>query len=117
MTIPGAAHQLGTANLIVECYDNATPANRVEPSAISVDPSSYDVAIVFATSRSGRCVINGYTGGAVPGGGSVGSVFGRTGDVVAVNGDYQFSQIAGAVADSQIAGGVNASKIGAGTVT
>jgi hypothetical protein len=108
---------LGTANLIVECYDNSTPAKRVEPSAISVDPGSYDVVIVFATSRSGNCVINGYTGGAVPGGGSVGSVFGRTGDVVAVNGDYQFSQIAGTAADSQIAGGINASKIGAGTVS
>jgi hypothetical protein len=44
-------------------------------------------------------------------------VFGRTGDVVAVNGDYNFLQIAGTVTDSQIAGGVNASKIGAGTVT
>ena len=120
VTIPGSVHQLGTANLIVECYDNATPANRVEPSAITVDPSSYDVVIVFAISRSGSCVINGYGGGGVSGGvsggGSVGSVFGRTGDVVATNGDYSFSQIAGSVTDSQIAGEVNASKIGAGTV-
>ena len=116
VTIPGSLHQLGTANLIVECYDNATPANRVEPSAISVDPSSYDVAIVFAIPRSGICVINGYNGGEGSSGSSVSSVFGRTGDVVAANGDYAFSQIAGTVTDSQIAGGVNASKIGAGTV-
>jgi len=117
VTIPGATHQMGTASLIVECYDNATPANHVEPSAITVNPSSYDVIVVFGQSRSGRCVINGYSGGGVTGGGAVSSVFGRTGDVVAVNGDYQFSQLAGAVSDSQIAGGVNASKIGAGTVT
>ncbi|MGA3095260.1 MAG: hypothetical protein ABSF25_02300 [Bryobacteraceae bacterium] len=120
VTIPGSVHQLGTANLIVECYDNATPANRVEPSAITVDPSSYDVVIVFAISRSGRCVINGYNegegSGGASGGGSVGSVFGRTGDVVAANGDYAFSEIAGTLTDGQIAGGINASKIGAGTV-
>jgi hypothetical protein len=91
----------------------------VDPSAVTVDPSTYDVVIVFPISRSGRCVINGYNGGAVSGGGSsgaVGSVFGRIGDVVAVNGDYSFPQIAGTVTDSQVAGGVNASKIGAGTV-
>ena len=40
------------------------------------------------------------TGGS--GGGAVSSVFGRTGAVVAVNGDYSFSQIAGMVAPGQL---------------
>ena len=49
--------------------------------------------------------------------GSVSSVFGRTGAVVAQTGDYSFSQISGTASNSQIASGVDATKIGSGTVT
>jgi hypothetical protein len=38
------------------------------------------------------------------GGGGVSTVFGRTGDVVATNGDYSFSQISGTIATSQLPG-------------
>jgi hypothetical protein len=63
ISVPGATHGLGTSNLLVQCYDNATPANLVEPSLITVDPNSYNVTVVFATAETGRCVINGYNGG------------------------------------------------------
>ncbi|MGC9971760.1 MAG: hypothetical protein ABSE56_14350 [Bryobacteraceae bacterium] len=55
----GSAHGLGTANLIVDCYNNASPARRIEADSISVDPSTFDVTVAFTNSQSGRCVING----------------------------------------------------------
>jgi len=68
--------------------------------------------IVFAISRSGSCVINGYGGGGVPGGSRAAA---RSAACLAgpatwwrQTGDYSFSQIAGSVTDSQIAGEVNA---------
>jgi hypothetical protein len=75
VTVPGTTHQLGTANLIVSCYDNSSPANMVEPSTVSVNASSYDVMVRFPAAQSGRCVINGFTGG----GGSSGSGGGGSG--------------------------------------
>jgi hypothetical protein len=63
VSVPGSTHELGTSNLLVQCYDNATPSNLVEPSLITVDPNSYNVTVVFATAETGRCVINGYNGG------------------------------------------------------
>jgi hypothetical protein len=63
ISVPGSTHELGTSNLLVQCYDNATPSNLVEPSLITVDPNSYNVTVVFATAETGRCVINGYNGG------------------------------------------------------
>ncbi len=58
VTVPGSTHQLGTANLVVECLDNATPANLVEPDSIRINPSTYDVTVTFAAPQSGRLVIN-----------------------------------------------------------
>jgi trimeric autotransporter adhesin len=122
IAVPGSTHLLGTANLIVGCYDNSSPANMIEPSTISVDPGSFDVTVRFPAPQSGHCVINGFNGGAGTGGASSGSgavntVFGRSGDVVARDADYAFSQIAGTVANNQVAAGLDASKIGAGLVT
>lgn len=59
VTIAGAAHGLNTANLLVDCYDNATPAARLDPSSVTVHPSSYDVVVTFASAQTGRCVVNG----------------------------------------------------------
>lgn len=59
VVIPGSAHNLGTANLLVECYDNATPSRRLETDAITVHPTTFDVAVTFAAQQSGQCVING----------------------------------------------------------
>ena len=62
VSVPGATHGLGTGNLIVQCYDNNAPANMIEPSQISVESSTYNVMVTFATAQTGRCVINGYNG-------------------------------------------------------
>jgi uncharacterized protein YdbL (DUF1318 family) len=121
LTVPGTTHQLGTANLIVGCYDNNSPANMIEPSQISINQTTFDVTVQFPVAQSGRCVINGFNGGTGTGagssGGAVNTVFGRSGDVVASNGDYAFSQISGTVANSQVAAGLDAAKISAGLVS
>jgi hypothetical protein len=62
VSIPGATHNLGTGNLIVQCYDNASPSNMVEPSLITTDPATYSVTVTFAAAQTGRCVLNGYNG-------------------------------------------------------
>ncbi len=72
VTIPGTAHQLNTANLVVYCYDTETPAMEVDPDTVSVNLTTYDVTINFATAQSGRCVVS--SGGSGSGGsGSGGS--------------------------------------------
>jgi hypothetical protein len=68
VTVLGTAHKLGTANLVVECYDNDTPSNRVEPDSVRVNPSTYDVTVTFAVPQTGRLVI-----GAAGAGGSSGA--------------------------------------------
>jgi hypothetical protein len=105
ITIPGAVHQFGTANLVVECYDNSTPPQQVEPDKIQISPATYNVTINFSTAQTGYCVVNGAGTAAMGGtGGAVGSVFGRGGAVAAQNGDYSFGQISGAVASGQLPG-------------
>lgn len=59
VTILGSAHGLGTSNLLVDCYDNSTPAARLSPSSVTVHPTTYDVAVTFASAQTGRCVLNG----------------------------------------------------------
>ncbi|MGE5647628.1 MAG: hypothetical protein ACM336_17765 [Acidobacteriota bacterium] len=59
VTIAGTAHGLGTANVIVDCYDAATPAARLEPASVTVHPATFDVTVTFSSARSGRCVVNG----------------------------------------------------------
>ena len=68
VTIAGAAHQLNTPNLVVNCYDTETPAMEVEPNTVSVNLTTYDVTINFAQAQSGRCVVS--SGGSASGGGS-----------------------------------------------
>ena len=64
VSIPGSAHGLNTANVVVECYDNSVPAHRVETGSVTVDPATFDVGVTFTTPQSGRCVVNG-SGGAL----------------------------------------------------
>lgn len=111
LTIPGTAHGYGTANLLLQCYD--TTGAFVEPDSVSINSSTYDVAVAFSSSQSGRCVVNGGAlaeGGSSGGGGTspVASVFGRAGTVIAAAGDYNFSQIAGTVAGAQLPIGIDA---------
>ncbi|HPQ14587.1 MAG TPA: hypothetical protein PLP04_05125 [Bryobacteraceae bacterium] len=61
--MPGASHGLGTANVIVDCYDSGTPSRRLEADSITVDPATFDITVTFASPQSGRCVVNG-SGGA-----------------------------------------------------
>ena len=57
VTVPGPTHKLGTANLLVELYDNQSPAQRVEPDHIAINPTTFDVTVFFQTPQSGRVVI------------------------------------------------------------
>lgn len=120
VTIPGTVHQYGTANLVVDCYDNSTPPQLVEPDKIQISPTTYNVTIDFSTAQTGYCVVNGAGTAAVAGfGGAVSSVFGRGGAVMAQVGDYTFGQILGSVAAGQLpgAGGDISGALTAATVT
>ena len=57
VTVPGTTHNLGTGALQVQCYDNASPANWILPKGITVDQTSFNVVISFASAQSGLCVI------------------------------------------------------------
>ena len=107
ITIPGTVHQFGTPNLVVDCYDNSSPPQRVEPDKIQISPTTYNVTVNFSTAQTGYCVVNGAGTAAVGAGGSggaVSSVFGRAGAVMAQTGDYAFGQISGSVGSSQLPG-------------
>jgi len=80
VTITGAMHQLGTANLLVGCYDTSIPAMRVQPNTVSVHPTLFDVTITFAVPQSGRCVISSGGGGSGGSGGSGASMGSQLGD-------------------------------------
>jgi hypothetical protein len=67
VTVPGTVHKLGTANLLVEVYDNRTPAWHVEPDYILIDPTTNDVTVDFQAPQSGRVVINAGGGGGTGG--------------------------------------------------
>jgi hypothetical protein len=119
VTILGTEHGQASANLIVSCWNELTPANWIEPDSVQVDPATLNVQIAFATAQSGRCVVNGSSGGSSGGGGTggaVASVFGRIGTVVAQPGDYTFSQISGTATVAQLPSAIPASSIGGGTV-
>uniref|UniRef100_Q02CC9 Uncharacterized protein n=1 Tax=Solibacter usitatus (strain Ellin6076) TaxID=234267 RepID=Q02CC9_SOLUE len=61
-TIPGAIHGFATTGLLVAVYDNATPRNAIA-AHWTVDASTYDVAISFATPQSNYyVVVNGGSG-------------------------------------------------------
>ncbi|MCU1234472.1 MAG: hypothetical protein JWP63_2439 [Candidatus Solibacter sp.] len=72
VTVNGTTHRLGTANLIVDCYDSLTPSSRVEPDRVIIDPLVYNVSIYFAGAQSGHCVITGSSGASVGGGSGAG---------------------------------------------
>jgi hypothetical protein len=116
VTILGTEHLMNTSNLVVTCYDQGTPARRIEPDAVTVDPVLYNVTVTFAQPQAGRCVVNGNAVNGVAAGGAVANVFGRTGGVTAQAGDYSFPLITGTTTDAQTGAGINATKIGTGTV-
>lgn len=63
ISVPGATHQLGTADMTVQCFDASTPRNKLTDFAYvfggpSIDPTSYDVKITFWQTQAGRCVMH-----------------------------------------------------------
>ncbi len=61
-TITGATHGYTSAALLVAVYDNASPRNRME-ATYSVNSSTFDVVITFASATSNYyVVVNGGTG-------------------------------------------------------
>ncbi|MBE0657735.1 MAG: hypothetical protein IH602_08580 [Bryobacteraceae bacterium] len=95
-------HNLGTLNVLVECFDQLDA--KVEPGGVTI-PNVNTAIVAFAVPQTGRCVVSGTASGAAGGGGAVASVFGRTGAVTAQAGDYSFSQITGTLGLSK--GGTN----------
>src|SRR5450759_2589515 len=87
-TITGATHGFATTALLVAVYDNASPRNAISVGW-TVNASTYDVAIAFASPQSNYyVVINGGVGPAGPAGpaGSSGTGSGNvnpTGAIVA----------------------------------
>lgn len=78
VTTLGTTHNLGSANLVAACWDNATPRNRVEGWTATVHPTTYDVTVTFPTAFTGTCPLNaaGSIGGSSGGGGGTGDVVG-----------------------------------------
>lgn len=95
-------HNLGTLNVLVECFDQLDV--KVEPGGVTI-PNVNTAVVAFAVPQTGRCVASGTASGSAGGTGAVASVFGRTGAVTAQTGDYSFSQIAGTLGMSK--GGTN----------
>jgi hypothetical protein len=61
VVIPGAVHQLGTADLLIAVYD-ATPAARtiwfaVDPTSPPVDPVTHDVTLTFPMPETGYVLL------------------------------------------------------------
>ena len=79
VTIPGTVHQLGTANLLVGCYDTSSPSQQVQPNTVGVNTATYDVTITFLVPQSGRCVVSAGGAGGV-GGGAGASMASQLGD-------------------------------------
>lgn len=61
-------HNLNTAALTVQCFDDAIPPSMLEPNKVSVADSNR-VDVTFVVAQSGTCVVTGPSGGSS--GGSV----------------------------------------------
>jgi hypothetical protein len=80
VVITGAMHQLGTANVLVGCYDTSVPAMRIQPNTVSVHPTRFDVTITFSVAQSGRCVVSSGGSGSGGSGGGGASMVSQLGD-------------------------------------
>ena len=56
------AHNLGTTNVMVQCYDANN--HQVEFATFTITDLN-DVAVTFFTPQTGRCVVNGFGGAAI----------------------------------------------------
>lgn len=59
VSMTNAEHGFGHANLLVQCFDNASPRGILTPNSVTVNTSTYEVIATFSTAQSGSCTING----------------------------------------------------------
>jgi hypothetical protein len=59
ITMLGTSHNLATKNLLLACYDNASPANAIQPASWTVNGTTFDVVVNFSTPQTGYCTLNG----------------------------------------------------------
>jgi Pectate lyase superfamily protein/Periplasmic copper-binding protein (NosD) len=57
IVIPGLAHQQAAPALLYQVYDTATPPNAIQPTSVSVHPTTFDVVMTFATSQVGTAMV------------------------------------------------------------
>jgi hypothetical protein len=60
VSIGGATHNLGTADLSVTVWNSASGTRSIiVPNTVSVDSTSFNVTITFVQAQSGRVVLAG----------------------------------------------------------
>ena len=64
------AHNLGSSNVVVACYNGSDVL--IEPNSITID-SSNAVTVTFAAAQTGRCVVNGTSAGPTGAAGATGA--------------------------------------------
>lgn len=57
VTIPGATHGFGTADLGVIVWDNSTPRQLLPTVAVTVDTGTFAVVLTFNEQQSGRVLL------------------------------------------------------------
>ena len=58
LSVTGATHGLGTADLVVVIYDSATGTrNLLIPNTVSIDSTTFNVTVTFDVAQAGRIVI------------------------------------------------------------
>ena len=58
VTVPGVSHLLGTALLFVSVYTLVAGKQVQSASAVTIDPTSFDVVVTFATPQSGELCLS-----------------------------------------------------------
>ncbi|MGD0497556.1 MAG: hypothetical protein ABSC23_03870 [Bryobacteraceae bacterium] len=62
ISVTAATHQLGTADMTIQCFDNGTPRVKLDDFSYalgpSVDSTTYAVDLVFWATQAGRCVMH-----------------------------------------------------------
>jgi Chaperone of endosialidase len=57
LSIPGSVHQFGTRAILFQAYNAANPRAALGDPGVTVNPTSFDVQVTFATPTSGRFLL------------------------------------------------------------
>lgn len=58
LVVTGATHKLATADITVTIWDSASGTRHIiQPASVSIDSTTFDVTIIFASSQAGRVVL------------------------------------------------------------